>query len=319
MIILNQEINIPSLAGVSLENVKGPGHVSILQYLNCETPHYSDPIVEKQALFILDQYAYPTLVLKAKNNTDTYERLFAVQLTMFSNEKNNKILLNNECQFMVHVEFKNDFEYSVNAPVTPSNVEKVKGIYPTKNNDPNAAHVMLIKLDKWYCSFDFVYNKKRSRKRFKHGEDFLSSAITNKRKRRWGPFIDSLFNFVELTVQSLLFSTYNKFSQKQSHESTLKLFKSSVELGNYEQKYYNLYKKLTKLRNPGRYMTGLHGKDFEIDKTTSQKLLDATLDLKNYTENFFKTEDLSREPKKGHYISITKVQSDESPTEPNIL
>src|SRR5207249_2044807 len=97
---------------------------------------------------------------------------------------------------------------------------------------------------------------------------FLKVASNAKEQKLWGPFVDNLFSSTELAIQSrLLVHHYPGFATNQSHDETIELFSGYAENGNIDLKFKDHYKSLDGLRKRGRYLNGLHGKDFRIEES----------------------------------------------------
>ena len=89
--------------------------------------------------------------------------LTRAHVLMYGDESRNEVLLNDEVRFLAHIITKEGKEPKL-GPVTNDDISYVAGLYPSQKNDPNAAHIMLLRIrEKWYHAFDFVYNGKIAR------------------------------------------------------------------------------------------------------------------------------------------------------------
>ncbi len=70
-----------------------------------------------------------------------------VHLVMYADQRRNEILLNDNLRSMAHIKFKPEKSFQSGQPITEGDIEDILGIFPSRPNDQNAAHVILTKWD----------------------------------------------------------------------------------------------------------------------------------------------------------------------------
>jgi hypothetical protein len=155
------------------------------------------------------------------------------------------------------------------------------------------------------CAFDLIYDRKRTGSRLELAKSYLTTAIICLEQKLWGPFVDNLYSATELAIQSVLLLHHNpKYSLNQSHEETRKLFSDHANRGNIDIKYSDHYVKLNELRDKGRYLNGMHGRDFVLGHLEANELAGITEELTAYVEKLMISIDLSKRPPDGEYCSL---------------
>jgi len=295
---------IPSLGGFAAEDAAaGDRTVKIGFRINCKDDLPGIPVTINS---ILDEFAYPEVIIRAKekrlaSNFDLYK----VHMVMYDDSKRNEILLNEEVRFvgLVHLVKR---ERKLGDPISFGEIEDIKALYPSNQNDPNAAHIMLFKFkDRWLLSCDFFYNKEKNQKKLESAKAFFRAAEICRHENLFGPFVDNLFSASELAIQSiLLFQPMGKYARRQTHDNTSKLFENYTSLGNLDMKFWNHYIMLRGLRLKARYLTGLHNRNFKLDIRTLTEMVSNTQELLQYVEKKFKSIDLSSKPMDGEYVGF---------------
>jgi len=78
---------------------------------------------------------------------------------MHNEEKRNEILLNEEVKFIGLIEFVKNINRKLQKPIKLKEINDILGLYPSSQNDPNAAHIMIFKFKgNWKLSYDLTYN-----------------------------------------------------------------------------------------------------------------------------------------------------------------
>lgn len=293
--------------GVSLESGKSGDTVKIITSLNCRDPYPP----ERRLLLIqqdLDDLVYPEVIARARNGTlPNNFVLTKAHVLMYGDESRNEVLLNDEVRFLAHILTKDGKELRP-GPVTDDNISDVAGLYPSEKNDPNAAHIMLLRIkEKWYHAFDFVYNGKLVRNKLEESENFFHMAKNSLSEKRWAPMVDALYSATELAIQArLLLMHHGRFSVRQNHSITKDIFSSYAMAGNLDPKYERHFSSLKELRSKGRYQRGSHGKRFRVNESEIPNLLSMTNDLINHACSFLRPRDISRNPDEpgGYVISV---------------
>lgn len=257
---------------------------------------------------ILDSIVYPAIINRAlKNKLDpNFQSLRNAHLLMFSNPSKNKILLNDDVQIKALVRFVEGKTVQPNDEIQGSDIEEILGLYPNENVDPDAAHILFVKLKrKWNFACDLIYSRKRVKNLIVTSEKFLDTVISSLAKKHWSPFIDNLFTVNELLVQSiLLLRYYQGYSKKQSHVQTSQLFKGFCETGNVPMEFFQNFDELWKLRRKARYLEGTKSEEFTLSEDKSRMFIDVTKRIFDYTNNLLKTLDLKSKPTAGQYITF---------------
>jgi uncharacterized protein (UPF0332 family) len=277
----------PSLTGISLSNATEGQKVQISLISNCEDKTTIDKNVVCQN--ILDDIVYPEIIDRARNGQllDNF-RLSMAHIIMHIDETKNEVLLNEDVLFFGQVTLKDQGKMNINdgelLPV--DNISEVHYLYACPNSPPNAAHILLLKINqRWYISYNFTYNKKLVRQKVNNSLQFFDTSKDIIEKNRWGPVVDNLYSSVELCIQSLLLMTHQgKYSSRQTHQSTEELFRIYADNGNIDKKFLELYHKLKNLRKKGRYLEGLHGKEFMPGEEQIKNYIILTNELIEYTK-----------------------------------
>ena len=169
-------------------------------------------------------------------------------------------------RFTGHVLFEEGKTFSKGKPIAQDDIKDILGLYPSTKCPPDAAHVMLVKLNgSWLYAADLIYDRDKVKKRFEAAKDFLTVSNYCMENKIWGPFADSLFSATELAIQSILLLQHHPtFSTNQGHQETVELFSAYAKNGNIDTKFSKHYVNLNSFRKKGRYLTGLHGHNFSI-------------------------------------------------------
>lgn len=296
----------PSLVGFATNSAKDGEKVGFIFQLNC-TDQFDE--IGRMSILqsLLDDLVYPEVMLQIKEGKlDLPFNLRKAHLLLYSDESRNEILLNNKVRIKGLVKFQDGRSVKIGEIVNEENIQEILGLYPDEKNDPNAAHIMMIKVQrKWYFAFDLIYDRERIRKRFEGSRKFMITAEHCQKENLWGPFADNLFSATELAIQSILLLHHNpKFSLNQSHEDTHELVKAHADNGNIDTEFVKNYEKLFELRKKGRYLTGVHAKDFTLSDLDAKQYYDTTKRLIEYTEKFFERINFSRKVPNGDYLSF---------------
>ncbi|MGH9982507.1 MAG: hypothetical protein ACRD8W_00950 [Nitrososphaeraceae archaeon] len=302
-----KKVKFPSLMGVSLESARAGDSVGIITSLNCRNPYppeWTPVLIQRD----LDDLVYPEVIARARNGMLASNFVLTrAHVLMYGDESRNEVLLNDEVRFLAHI-ITTDGKEPKPGPVTIDNISDVAGLYPSEKNDPNAAHIMLLRIKKkWYHAFDFVYNGKLARIKLEESENFFHMAKNSHNEKRWAPMVDALYSATELAIQArLLLMHFGKFSIRQSHPNTKEIFSSYTKAGNLDPKYGKHFSTLKELRSRGRYQRGSHGKKFQVKESEVPNLLSLTNDLINYAHTFLRPRNMSRNPDEagGYVINI---------------
>ncbi|MGD1838337.1 MAG: hypothetical protein ACPKPY_09825 [Nitrososphaeraceae archaeon] len=304
----NQEKDLILIDAISAEDApENQNTVKVLFKINC-SDQILETMLETLIPQILDEFVYPEVMKKVEKRMITSDfRLYAAHILLFSNPIKNKILLNDDVSFKIHADFVEGNQFEYGQPVYFKDIKTIFGIYPTKC-DPNAAHVMIIKLHgKWYIACDLIYDRQKVNLKFKNAQSFLAAAILCKENKLFGPYVDNLYSSTELAIQSiLLLQRRPHFSSKQTHEETRDLFSLYAKNGNIDKKYSEHYSKLLELRKKGRYLIGVRKNGHIIDENKTEEVLLKTKDLISLVDTLLEHIDFNKKPDKGGYVGIGK-------------
>lgn len=290
-------IKFESFFGFALTGAKKKGDRVVIGFQFNVKDGYDELGKARMAQHALDDYVYPEIMRRIENKRlDSTFRLKQAHVLMFSNYSRNTVLLNEEVKLFVIAKQIKKKKYKENEKVLEKDVKEILGIYPTQKNDPNAAHIMLLKFKgDWLFAADLIYDRKKVKNKYKSARSFLKSAQHNIEEKLWDPFVENLFDATELSVQSiLLLRHYNKYSLKQNHEETRKLFTGYCEMGNAPIKFSKHNIMLYELRKKARYQQGTHGKQFVLKKNEGEQLLKITTEMIHYTDMLLQTIDSER-------------------------
>jgi uncharacterized protein (UPF0332 family) len=250
---------------------------------------------------------YPEIINRAKNGRLPPDfQLRMAQVLMYAEESGNEVLVNDEVRFLAHVGLNDEKQINHQMPLAEADIKDILGLYPSKKNNPNAAHIMLLKFKgRWYYACNLIYCNEKVRKMFEKSTEFFETAKDSLIRRRWGPSVDNLYSATELAIQSLLLLMHQgRFSIHQDHKSTEKLFAGYTTNGNIDPKYKNHLSELRKLRKRGRYLIGIHNKQTTDEELEIQKRFSLTNELLTYIKSLLQSRDLSRVPPPGHIIVL---------------
>jgi hypothetical protein len=303
---MKEQIKFPSMAGFSLGHANAGETIGIGVLLNCK-----DDYTQESKLLLtqstLDDIVYPEVVRRAARGELPMDfKLIMAHVLMYADESKNEVLLNEEVCFVANVTLNDGKQLYPGQAVTVADIKDILGLYPSKKNNPNAAHIMLLKVNgRWYYACNLVYNIETVRKKFEHSSQFFETAKDCLSKKHWAPLVDNLYSATELAIQSLLLLTHRGgFSIHQTHDSTTQHFTSYTTTGNLDTKYTEHFSKLKELRKKGRYLIGVHGKKFSVDEAEIMKRFYLTNDLMNYVKSLLDSRGISRTPPNGHIIAL---------------
>lgn len=198
--------------------------------------------------------------------------LRAAQIIFFPDGKKPVVRINSEVKAIGKVKLKQGISKKAGEDIFEHEVEGLKEINLTENDDPDCAHATLRRIgNSWIIAFDFRYNKALSRKHLEMAKQFCEAAEFSFNQRNWAPFIDNLFSAAELTAKSTLLSMPDsKFREKTGHKGIQMKYNRFADLGNVEPVYRETFNKLSGLRNRARYLKG----DITISEDEARNLLD---------------------------------------------
>lgn len=298
-----RQIKIHSPFGYAAEE----GGRTIAVKVRCEDSRFTRDELDKMAEDAAKIYGY-------KEAADRLQKgwiksgfvISKIHAMFFADETQNRVLLNDEVRFVGNVTFTGGKIPNKGDGVSETEIERVLDFIPADNTDPDAAHIMMLWLrGRWVMACNLVYGRKRVRARFELARQFHKVATSCFHDRLSGPLVDNLFSSTELAIQSrLLLHHYGRFSTRQDHDTTRRIFRKYATAGNIDVKFADHYDHLNDLRTKARYLNGLEGKSFAIDDSEGEALLATTKELLDLIEGLLAKVDLTRKPKAGHYLGF---------------
>ncbi len=184
--------------------------------------------------------------------------LRAAQIIFYDDSRPCQVRINDEINGIAKVKLKSGVSKKKNEPIFENEVEGLSEINLTEYDDPNCAHVTLVRIrNTWTIAFDFRYNKGLAQKHIKTAKQFYETAEFSYQKENWAPLIDNLFSAAELAAKSmLLLMPGTGFTKKSRHRSIQFRFNKFADLGNVPEEFRVTLNKLSELRNKARYLKG---------------------------------------------------------------
>lgn len=196
--------------------------------------------------------------------------LYAAQVITYTNKRDTEIRFNKEVKAtLIGVASRT---LHVNERISlEDGISEIKDIELSDDDDPNAAHLTIIKFkDKYAIGFDFRYNKKMAVNRLNAAEQFYESAKLNYEKGLMRPFAENLFAAAELSATAqLLITADSEYTKRQHHTGTMNRYSNFIDLGNYKIEYKDALLELKKLRRQARYVE----QDFIFNEIDAKKYL----------------------------------------------
>ncbi|MGD1838338.1 MAG: hypothetical protein ACPKPY_09830 [Nitrososphaeraceae archaeon] len=243
-------VKFSSISGISANNAKDGKKVKILFHDNCN----SDNNYEKldNIYNILDNVIYPEIMKRIEGGILRSDfRLQNAQLIMFFDESKNKILLNDEVKMIADLDTKKKKKFKAGELIDFKDIERINGLYPSDDNNPDAAHVMMLKFNgKWFIAHDLIYNLGTSSEIFNKAKFYFEKSKKNT-ESNFVEFINNIYLALELLIKSLflLRYIYKEFSLDQDIHKTIEQFRKYSDLGNIEKKYFDLFEMVIDIRN----------------------------------------------------------------------
>jgi len=212
---------------------------------------------------LMTLYIYPELM---KRQLPQDFSLRAAQILFYDDKRPCQVRINEEVRAIARVKLKSGVSKKKSEPIYESEVEDLKEINLTEYDDPNCAHVTLMRVgDTWTIEFDFRYNKRLVQKHIKAAKEFYEAAEFSYQKENWAPSIDNLFSAAELAAKStLLLMPGTGFTKKSRHKSIQFRYNAFANLRNVPAEFKETLNNLSRLRNLARYLRG----DFSINRRT---------------------------------------------------
>jgi len=199
--------------------------------------------------------------------------LRAAQIVFFPDGRKPQVRINSEVKAIGKVKLKPRISKKVGDPIREHEVEGLREITLTEEDDPDCAHATLIRIsNSWIIAFDFRYNKALSAKHMETAKQFYESAEFAFNQRNWAPFVDNLFSAAELIAKAtLLLMPDSKFRNKAKHGGIQVRYNRFADLGNVKPVYRKTFNRLSGLRPYARYLR----RDITISEKEARNLLNA--------------------------------------------
>ncbi len=201
----------------------------------------------------MELWVLPEIQKRKKENRISDKFSLKCAQIIFSKARGwNKVRLNNEVKAIMKV--KANKPKNKGDAVYDSEITNIESIELTKQ-DPNCGHITLLQLNGlWIVSFNFVYNKAKSKERIVAASEFLESAEENIKNNRLRPFFENSFACAELLTEAILITFFNQ-TDLTNHRSRLSKMQGWAKLGNVKPEFPSTLKRLTSLRSSARYMS----------------------------------------------------------------
>lgn len=180
------------------------------------------------------------------------------------------VRINDEVRGRAIVKIPDDADRIVEAgdSVTWKHLEGIQG-FELSEEEMNYGHATLILVsDKWFISFNFIYNKTLSRRHLEAAKEFLEAARESHRKGHFSACIDNLHSASELAAKAYLMGHADKkLMESKSHDVIHQKINFERKLGNVNETHVETINKLKNLRAPARYLKGdlkVEGDDIEM-------------------------------------------------------
>lgn len=176
------------------------------------------------------------------------------------------VRINNEVRGRAIVKIPDDANRTATAAGDPVNWKDIEGIqgFELSEEEMNYGHATLILVsDKWFISFNFIYNKSLSKRHLEAAVEFLEAARESLSKRHFSACIDNLHSASELAAKAYLMGQPDKQLMKsKSHGVIHKKINFERKLGNVNETHVDAINRLKNLRAPARYLQG----DLNLEK-----------------------------------------------------
>jgi len=226
----------------------------------------------------MDLFIAPEIKRRQENGElPTPFELKAAQIVFFPDNRKPEVRINSEIKAIGKVKLKAGVSKKKGDPIHEHEVEGLKEINLTEEDDPDCAHATLIRLaDAWIISFDFRHNKGLSKKHVETAKQFYECAEFSLGRKNWTSFVDNLFSAAELVVKSVLLSFPDPiFRKKATHKGIHYKYNRFADLGNVKPAFRETFNKLYNWRACARYIK----KNITISEDEARKLLNIVKEM----------------------------------------
>ncbi len=206
---------------------------------------------------------------KKEGRIDEKFILSKAQIVFSLDSGRNEIRFNEEVKAIIKFKVEND-------------VDKIEKIELT-DRDVNCAHITLLLFkNNWIISFDFRYNKEKSKEHIQASKEFYESAKDNLKNQRLRPFFENAFASAELSAKSiLLLLPDKKVLIGKNHKDRISKFENWARLGNVKVEFSTTLSKLASLRGSARYLSS---DDFK--RENPKEIISTLKEMINFADYF---------------------------------
>lgn len=295
------EFHIPSLSGFTISSSEqSTSHVEMglaINIFNKYPPDLKSNLINN----ILDDLIYPYIISQKNEKKIPFNfKLQMAQLVMHDDESKNKILLNEEVDFIGNVNLLNEKEYEKGVEIKYSDIRDVLGLYPSIDSDLNSANIMLLKFDrKWWIAGDFIYNKARCKKIIGESQKRLQESRLNLDAKRVKEFLEKLHEAVMyFLISYLLARRHIVFTEIIDGSAVFKNYRNTEDKSILGAKLVLLSDEITQLKEKA-------SNDIiaSTDEENFRNLLNIVTDIVNEELNLYNYFDTSQKSQ-GHFIQF---------------
>lgn len=197
------------------------------------------------------------------------------QIIFFPDNRDPEVRINSEVQAKLNAKlvpgvYKRNYE-----DVYYEEIEDITDIELTDHDDPDCAHVTLIRLrDRWVLGLDLIYNKAEAEKHLEVAKEFRDIADYALNNEMHHAFVENTFAALELTCRCFLMKVMGPAGAKiSSHRRTKDLINIHRKLGNISDGPVDLLNTMIdKYRKVARYLD----RDLGLEKNEAREMLETT-------------------------------------------
>lgn len=237
---------------------------------------------------VLDDYVYPEIQRRVQNNiTKEIIHPTRAHIVFYQDSSKNEIRINEETRFTACVNLKDDMELKKSQEIPVENIEKVHWLKPTEDENPNAAHLMILKIEnRWEPDIRLIYNARHSQVIFQTAMQFYNTAEYALKRKEYSSFIGNLFYCVELLASAHTMSIAREKTKGDKHRNLLRFYRGfNVEYPEFTKNYERLYDMRLNAIYPKEDTESI----FTIDEVKVQEMLTVTKKMIENLKNPQKT------------------------------
>jgi len=179
------------------------------------------------------------------------------QIIFKSNEEKPAVRVNNEVKGRMIAKLSDKLESPVEAGDSV-HFNLLEGIeaFELDEEDNDHGHATVISIhDKWFISFNFIYNKRASQEHLSAAKEFLHAAKNSSKEHHLRACVDSLHSASELAAKAYLLGRPDKsIIEAKSHDVVHRKINIERKRGNLDDSHIDAFNKLRNLRASARYL-----------------------------------------------------------------